>query len=170
VTAAEERIAVRDLGRHGRVWLLAVEGRDAIPSVAAVTCHGWGLPSPKPFSAVFVHEQRAWLQMGPRRWDVSQIASVEQDKEGLLHASYRLLMTDGTVERIRFRYSMAAVRQALLDPTYDEIDSWSHDVMKLLPNTAADGWGADLDGIEEWLPRVINLWGKGITPEGTLVE
>lgn len=161
---------VLDLGKHRRVWLLEIEGRDAIRSKSDVVCHGWGLPFPRPFSAVFLHNERLWLQVGLRRWSVADIASVEQEKEGLFTARYRLVMNDGTAEIVRFRYSASAVAQAILDPTYDEIESWSHDIMKVLPYKATDGWTAGSEGIEAWMPRVIDIWRKGISPNGTLVE
>jgi hypothetical protein len=119
---------------------------------------------------VFLHEERIWLQLGLRRWAVSDIASVVQEREGLFTARYRLDMIDGSVESVRLRYSASAVVQAILDSTYDEMESWSHDVMKVLPYRASDDWTAASEGIEAWLPRVIDLWSRGIKPNGTLVE
>src|SRR5258708_11286927 len=42
--SGELRVPVKDLGRHGRIWLLSVEGRDAVLAAAEMTCHGSGCP------------------------------------------------------------------------------------------------------------------------------
>lgn len=60
------------------------------------------------------------------------------------------------------RMPNTVVMQRLVDPTYDEIDSWSDDVMKLFPYLASDGWTATDEDVPSWARRVLPLWTSGV--------
>ena len=158
---------VLDLGKHRRVWLLSIPGRDAVVSPEERVCHGFGLPYPKPFSAAFAYDNRLWLQVGKERWSVSDIRSVRQTKETARSASYQLEFQSGATIDVMVRFPSAVVAMRILDPTHDEIDSWSEDIIKLLPYTAADGWQADPDqNVTSWASRVLSHWTAGIRSHG----
>jgi hypothetical protein len=157
-----ERVAVGDLGRYGHVFLVSVEGRDARPAEDIDVCHGWGLAYPPPFTGAFAHDGTLWFQAGTRRWDASRIASVRQTKNQLRGATYRLDFVDGTGESVRVRFPLSVLAHRLIDPTYDEIDSWSDDPMKVLPYTASDGGHAGETDVGAWVERVLPLWTSGI--------
>jgi len=161
------RISILDLTRHRRVWLLAVDGRDAIEAEGEPLCHGFGAPYPKPFSAAFVHDERLWLQVGTQRWDVADIQAVDQEKETIRYAKYLIRLTDGSQQRVVIKFPAGVAALRAIDPTHDEIDSWSEDVMKLLPYTAADGWSADgPTDVAAWAARVLPMWSSGLRPSG----
>lgn len=159
----EGRVPVLDIGRRRRVWLLSVDGRDAVEAAAVPICHGFGAPYPKPFSAVFVNDGRLWLQVGTRRWDVADIVQVGQETGGIRQAKYGLDLRDGSRDTviIKFPTSVSALR--VIDPTHDEIESWSEDIMKMLPYTAADGWRSAGSGtVADWAARVTPAWTGGV--------
>ena len=162
------RVPVFDIGRRRRGWLLSVDGRDVIKADHVSTCHGFGAPYPKPFSAVFVHDARLWLQVGMSRWDVADIIEVRQDYERVRKARYTLTFGDGTRQSVTVRFPVSVVLFRILDPTYDEIESWSEDIMKMLPYTAPDGWRADpTQTIADWSAHVLPMWRTGIRRNGT---
>lgn len=163
----DARVPVLDLSRHRRVWLLSVAGRDAIPATDEPLCHGIGLPYPRPFSAAFVHEGELWLQVGRRRWDVRTIREVRQVKETARLAEYAIAMNDGSLEHVTIRFPGTVAAMRVIDPTHDEIDSWSEDIMKVLPYTAADGWSAGEPDVAAWAARVTPMWGSGLRSDGT---
>lgn len=159
----EGRVPVLDLGRHRRVWLLSVDGRDAVKDGAAQVCHGLGTSYPTPFSAVFVNDGRLWLQVGEKRWDVADIVDVLQEADGARRAEYTLTLRDGTRETVTIKFPGSVAAARILDPTHDEIDSWEEDIMKMLPYTAADGWRSEGTGsVADWAARVTPVWTQGI--------
>jgi hypothetical protein len=163
-----QRVPVLDQSRHGRIWLLSVDGRDAVLAQTPMICRGFGMPYPKPFSAVFLHDDRIWLQVGAERWDVLRIQRVQQTQETARIARYDIHMVDGSVSSVEIRFPLDVVAHRHLDPTHDEIDSWSEDIMKALPYTAADGWTADPQtDVAAWVARVRPLWRSGLPPRGT---
>lgn len=124
------------------------------------------MPYPKPFSAAFVHDGRVWLQLGRQRFDAATISRVWQLRETVRLAQYRMDMRDGSATTVTIRFPPAVAVVRAIDPTHDEIDSWSEDVMKLLPYTAADGWTADPNvDIANWVERVRPIWLSGIRPD-----
>lgn len=158
-----ERVPVYDIGRHRRAWLLSVEGRDAVRADGLPTCHGFGAPYPKPFSAVFVHAGCLWLQVGKHRWDVANIVDVRQDYERIKKAKYTLAFRDGSRHSVTVKFPASVAAFRILDPTHDEIESWSEDIMKMLPYAAADGWRADpATSVAEWAARVTPMWESGV--------
>lgn len=160
----DDVVPVLDLSQYGQVWLIDVAGREASPGNEESLCRGIGLPYPKPFSAVFLHTERIWLQVGPDRWDAEDIVRVLQTRETVRGASYELHMTDGSINVIEIRLPPSVAAFRLIDPTHDEIESWSEDIMKVLPYTAADGWTADPDeNVASWVARVKSLWRTGIS-------
>jgi hypothetical protein len=163
VVSAPERIPVCDLGRYGRAWLLSIDGRDAVPADGQPLCHGFGLPFPKPFSAAFVYAGRVWLQVGKQRWDVARIRAVKQEREGIKRARYTVSFNDGSSHSVMIKFPPTVALFRVIDPTHDEIESWSEDIMKMLPYTAADGWRADpTSQVADWAARVLPMWTSGV--------
>lgn len=151
-----------DIGRHRRAWLLSVDGRRAKKADGSLLCHGYGMPNPRPFSAVFAYGGRLWLQVGKRRWDVEDILSVEQEKDGFKRATYDIRLRDGSHNEVTIKFPLSVAVLRLVDPTRDEIDSWSEDIMKMLPYTAADGWrSSPSEGVAEWAARTLPKWAAG---------
>lgn len=142
-------------------------GQDAVQASTETTCHGFGLPHPKPFSAAFAFEGRVWLQVGAQRWDIARIHHVQQVEESARTARYRLEFRDGSAVSVVVRFPAEVALWRVLDPTHDEIDSWSEDIIKMLPYTAADGWtSGGSDDIASWAARVLPLWSTGLRPDG----
>lgn len=113
------------------------------------------------FAAVYVCDDRVWLAVGTRGWDCADIVAVRQCSEGVRTAEYELSLTSGATHRIRLAMPAAVVAQRLLDPVYDEIDSWSDDVMKLFPYVTVDSWSSGDGDIAAWRSRVLPLWTRG---------
>lgn len=157
-----ERVAVGDLARFGHVWLLSIEGRDVIDGEGGEPCHGFGLSYPEPFTGAFAHAGTVWFQVGEERWDASTIASVTQLKDTLRKATYRLVFVDGSERDVTVKLPASVVAHKVIDVTYDEIESWSDDPIKLLPYTAADGWSAGDTNVAEWAQRVLPMWTFGV--------
>lgn len=155
------RIPVQDIARYNRVWLLDTQGGGAVEAKDGQLCHGLGCPYPRPFSAVYVHDGRLWLQIGRERWDVASIAKVDQLRETARVAEYLIHFGDGSTEPVRIRFPASVAAFRVVDPTHDEIESWSEDVMKLLPYTAADGRTAGIS-VQEWAAQVLPLWSSGL--------
>lgn len=153
-------VPVLDLARYGRVWLLAADGT-ATPAPGVERVHGFGLPWPKPFSAVYADSGGMWLRVGGRVWDVAVIERVRQVKDGPGRAVYALDLTDGTAEPVVISFPLDVRVARLTDPTHDEIESWTEDVMKLLPYTARDGWSSSQETVAEFAARVLPLWREG---------
>lgn len=156
------RVPVLDIGRHQRVWLLSVEDGDAVAGVGVRICHGFGASYPEPFSAVFVHDDRLWLQIGVRRWDVADISDVRQAKDGVRQAEYVLGLSCGARDTVRIPFPPMVSAFRIADPAHDELDSLSEDIMKLLPYTAVDGWRSSADTVAGWAARVKSMWAGGI--------
>lgn len=78
VVGREDLVPVRDLSHHGRVWLVSVRDGKPVVGCDGVRYHGVCLPYSRPISAVFVHDDRVWLQVGRRRWDIDAIRDVRQ--------------------------------------------------------------------------------------------
>ncbi|WP_167008805.1 hypothetical protein [Mumia sp. ZJ430] len=55
------------------------------------------------------------------------------------------------------------VASRLLDPTYDEIDSLSDDLMTLFPYEAREGSGSTDADVQDWVSRARPLWQAGVT-------
>lgn len=165
VSPLGDLVPVSDLSRHGRVWLVPLAEGNPVQSGEKVTCHGVCLPYPPPISAVFVHDDHVWLQIGTRRWDVDTILGVRQIIETPRRSAYELALSDGTKDQVEIRFPGSVRVMRTIDPTRDEIDSWSEDIMKTLPYTAADDWKADpSEDIASWKERVLPLWRSGISP------
>jgi len=164
VEGSDDLVPVSDMSRYGRVWLVSMPDGKAVVGNDSVTCHGVGLPYPRPISAVFVHHDRVWLQVGLRRWDVDTISDVRQISETSGKAIYELVLSAGEREFVEIRFPPSVRTMRTIDPTHDEIDSWSEDIMKVLPYTASDGWKADpREDITSWKARVLPLWRSGIS-------
>ena len=157
-----DRVAVGDLSRHGRAWLVAVDGSGVVETDDVELVHGWGLPYPEPFTGAYAQAGKVWFQAGARRWDAASIATVQQVKDRLRLASYRLTFLDGTQHVIEVKLPLAVVSHKLIDPTYDEIESLSDDPMKLLPYIAEDGWHAGDTDVAAWAQRVLGMWSAGV--------
>jgi hypothetical protein len=56
---------------------------------------------------------------------------------------------------------VAVVLHRLADPTYDEIDSWSDDIMKSLPYEGADRWRSSGEDVNSWMRQVLPRWEAG---------
>lgn len=96
--------------------------------------------------------------------NVDTIRDVRQVKETRGKAVYELVLADGGRERVEIRFPASVRAIRMIDPTHDEIDSWSEDIMKVLPYTASDGWRADpREDIASWKARVLPLWRSGIS-------
>ncbi len=78
-------------------------------------------------------------------------------------ASYDLVFSDGRMERVRLRMPATVVASRLLDPTYDEIDSLSDDLMTLFPYEAREGSGSTDADVQDWVSRARPLWQAGVT-------
>jgi hypothetical protein len=153
-----ERIPISDLSAYRKVWLLAADGRDVVPGDAGATCRGFGLPYPEPFSAVFAHAGRMWLQVGLQRWDLSSAVGIQQLSDRIADSSYLITFGDGQAAEITVHFPAEVARVRAADPTYDEIDSTSDDIMKLLPYRAVDGWTAGDGDVQAWAERIYALW------------
>jgi hypothetical protein len=116
---------------------------------------------PRLFSALYAAGGSIWLRAGPRIWDVAEIQTVTQQHERLRTASYELLFQGGERASVQLTMSAAVVAHRLIDPTYDEIDSWADDIMKVLPYVAADGWRSSVDDVASWVRRVLPIWEAG---------
>jgi hypothetical protein len=113
------------------------------------------------FTALYAAGGSIWLRVGPRIWDVIQIQAVTQQHERIRTACYELLFQDGERASVRLKMPAAVVAHRLIDPSYDEIDSWADDIMKVLPYVAADGWRSSVDDMTSWVRRVLPTWHEG---------
>jgi len=116
---------------------------------------------PRLFSALFAAGGSIWLQAGPRLCDVAQIQTVTQQHQRRRTASYELLFQDGQRASVQLEMPAAVAVHRLIDPTYDEIDSWADDIMKSLPYVAADGWRSSVHDVSSWVRRVLPTWEEG---------
>lgn len=167
--AAAPGVVVADMQRWGFGWRAGHSGWIYERLNEGTVCHGSGMRYPTQLAAVYAFESTVWLQMGDRVWDASTIAGVRQVKATRRSASYQVTFADGATKRVRYRFPASVVAHRLIDPTYDEIDSWSDDIMKLFPYTAADGWQSSEEDIETWVPRVVQLWSSGFRHSGNPV-
>lgn len=87
---------------------------------------------------------------------------MQQKRDRLGSATYRLTFLDHTQHMIAVKLPLAVVSQKLIDPTYDEIDSLSDDPMKLLPYIAEDAWYAGDTDVAAWAQRVLGMWSAGV--------
>lgn len=156
-------IPVLDLAVRGRVWLLSENGRSAVPAEGEMPCHGFGLPYPEPFSAVFAYSGRMWLQVGERRWDVADITAVRLVSESAAAAEYVVEFADRPPEPIEIAFPDDVARWRRLEPVRDEFDAVSEDIMRLLPYQAPDGWVLGEDDIATWATRMTAFWSAGIS-------
>lgn len=120
-----------------------------------------GMRYSKLFGALYAADGRIWLQAGSRVWDVADVRSVTQQFEGLRTASYELSFQDGGCASVRLGMPAAVVLHRLADPTYDEIDSWSDDIMKSLAYEAADRWRGSGGDMNSWIRQVLPGWERG---------
>lgn len=151
----DERVAVRDLHGGGRPWLVSVAGRDAVRAPRDTTpCHGFGVGYPPPFSGAFAWDGRLWFQLGTDRWDCADIATVHQVEETARRARYRLALRDGSEVDVAVRFPLRIVAPRAVVATYDEMDSWCDDPVKILPYTGGD--------VAEFVARVLPRWTAGI--------
>jgi hypothetical protein len=134
------RIPISDMSAYRRVWLLAADGTDVTPGEAGTTCHGFGLPYPAPFSAVFAHDGRMWLQIAKQRWDLAEATGIQQLEDGFDRSRYRITFRSRPAAEVTVQFPPDVSRIRRIDPTYDEIDSASDDIMKILPYRAVDEW------------------------------
>jgi len=159
-----DQVPVRDLSRHGRVWLVSARDGSAVIGEAGVACHGVCLPYPRPISAVYVHNNRVWLRVGRRKWDLDTISYVRQVTDTRSKAIYELVLSDGQHDQVEIRFPMSVRTMRTIDRTHDEIDSWSEDIMKTLPYAAPDGWKAEpSEDVAAWRARILPLWRAGIS-------
>lgn len=158
-------IPVLDLAVRDRIWLLSQRGRSAVTTQQDMPCHGFGLPYPEPFSAVFTNDGRMWLQVGNRRWDVAEIAAVKLIAEDSTAAEYLVDFTGGSSEPVTITFPEDVARWRRLDPVHDEFDAVSEDIMRLLPYRAPDGWIRGEEGIATWATRMTAFWSAGISSQ-----
>lgn len=159
------RIPISDMSAYRKVWLLAVDGRDVTPGDTGRACHGFGLPHPGPFSAVYAHDGRMWLQVGNQRWDLTGATGIQQLEDSIVRSRYQIAFQDRPAAEITVQFPLEVAHIRKIDPTYDEIDSTSDDIMKILPYRAVDGWTAGDADIKAWAGRVYPLWSVGIELE-----
>lgn len=152
---------VKDLSSHGRVWLVSARDGSAVMGATTSVCHGVCEPYPLAFSAVFVHDDRVWLQVGPRKWDVDAICEVRQVLGDSSGAIYELVLVDGQRDRVEIHYSRTTRRLRSNDPDHDDAVG---DIVRTLPYTATDGWRSMLgEDVASWKARVLPLWQSGIS-------
>lgn len=164
-TDGDDRIPLRDLAKSSRVWLLSRDGRDAVPGPAISPTYGFGIRQGRGgFNAVFALDDEVWLQVEARRWRASDIRRVELVDEQLRQARYRLTLHDGAQHEVVVRYPLTQLLNRVLDTTYDEIASWSDDIMKLLPYSNGD-WPPGAADVAEWAAEIGPRWSKGRPPE-----
>ena len=160
-------VRIQDLADPRVVWELDPQTHRAVRGRGAAPTHGVGSRWPRPFSAVFAHEGRLWLQVGRRRWDVDDIQAVEQLHDGVREAQYRLHLRTGETEDLTVHFPARTRVLRVLDPTHDEIDSWDEDILKVFPYTAADGWTSDPSRtVAQFAAEVLPLWSSGLPLRG----
>jgi hypothetical protein len=160
-TGAPRNVVVADQQRWGWARVSADSGWKSERLAAGARCHGVAMLYPNLFSALYASDGSIWLRVGPRLWDVAQIRTVIQQQVQLRRASYELLFQDGQRASVQLEMPAAVVGHRLIDPTYDEIDSWSDDIMKSLPCVAADGWRSSVEDVSSWVRRVLPIWENG---------
>ena len=158
------RVPVRDLSRFGRVWEVSVDDGTATLGHEGAVWHGLCLPYPRPISALYVDGDQMWLQVGGRRWNVDEILEVRQVSETPIRARYRLVFRDGRTERVAIRFPAGVVIHRMIDPTHDELDSWSEDIMKMFPYIRRNSGKSDsTEDVATWKARVFPDWRAGRT-------
>jgi hypothetical protein len=156
-------VPVLDLTRHGRVYSLSHDTGRAVAS-DAVRVHGMGLPYPKPFSALYACDDKLWIRVGLRRWDVRDLQEVRQLAESPAEARYEFLLRNGTTDQVSIRFPPGVRLIRTIDVTHDEIDSWSEDIVKALPYVASDGWkSTPSETFEAWMARTLHHWRSGVS-------
>jgi hypothetical protein len=156
-------VVVADQQRWGWAWIATDSGWQSQQLDPGARCHGVGMLYPRLFSALYAAGGSLWLRAGPRLWDVAQIQTVMQQHERPWTASYELLFRNGQRTSVQLKMPAAVAVQRLIDRTYDEIDSWADDIMKILPYVAADGWRSSVQDVNSWVRRVLPIWEQGFT-------
>lgn len=88
---------------------------------------------------------------------------MKQEREGIKRARYTVSFNDGSSHSVMIKFPPTVALFRVIDPTHDEIESWSEDIMKMLPYTAADGWRADpTSQVADWAARVLPMWTSGV--------
>lgn len=153
---------VANLQRWGRGWVADTHRWEPIRLDSGQLCNGFAMEYGRTFAAVFTCHATVWMHLGERAWDCTDVVRVIQRSESVRTSSYDLVFADGGQEQVTLRMPAEVVAHRLIDPTYDELDSSSDDIMKLLPYVATDGWRADDADVQAWVRRVQPLWESGI--------
>lgn len=154
---------VGDLQRWGHGWTADDSGWQRVRLDERQLCNGFAMRYSQVFSAMYASRGTIWFQAGPRAWDAAQILRVVQQFERVRSVAYELHLANDGVERVKLVMPAPVVAERLLDPTYDELDSWADDILKLFPYVASDGRTALTDtDVRAWVHRFLPVWEAGV--------
>lgn len=158
--SAGTRVADQQHWGHG--WVAAQNEWRPVRFEAGQRCNGFGMEYRNLFAAAYASNGVVWLQAGSRAWDTSAINRVVQRYDYARTSCYELHLANGESALVKLHMPNPVAMRRLVDPIYDEIASWSDDIMKLFPYLASDGWTASDEDVQSWARRVLSLWTSGV--------
>lgn len=163
-----------DNQHHGRGWVAAEDRWQRTTLGSGDLVHGFAVAYPRPgLGALYATDGTVWLQGGAHGWNCADILEVRQVTDRADQSAYDVITRDGGRERLTLQMSAQAEWQRRVDPVYDEIDSWSDDIVKTLPYTPRRSlqrpfhWmGSDGRTVVEWSAGIHNRWHNGVDHAG----